>query len=814
MTDSRARARWGLTGKLISAMVIVGTVPLLIGLGTAFVRGTRELQETAGANFASLAAESARTLDLTFSDELTRATRMAADPLVVNALEQRVDRYQTRDEAAMALELEAGRARWETKDPDLLRALTTGPLADLLQQQVARPDVGGSDRILPAASRAATKALFLTDVKGVLVATTNDGVSYLHQKESWWQGAYAKGVGRPHLGNVDFDQPLGVYTFHLSVPIMDRLRSQVVGILHRVFDAKEYLAPSVYPIVFGKTGHVMVIDSRGTVMSCPILPTGLRMQDETLISLVTPPEKGWVKAPSDGHGGDSVSLVGFSPLPGTSRVTQVSTGASWHTFVWQSSEELFAPTRHFLIWVAGFGLAAIGLLGALGYVAAVRIVRPIRRLQESAALIGRGELKEPIVITTGDELEQLAEAMNRMNSQLERTFSGLTETVEEKMKAVRSLEQINQQICESVPTPILLLTANLSVDYANQAAREAFSLEQGVKPDASVLSVLPLETEGKARLSSALRGQAVLERRGHAAGGRSARDPLKPVEMSGQTGTRDELAMGGRTFQFQVFLMAVPDSDQQRVGVIFRDVTEERHQRDQVIEAEKVSGMSVLTSGIGHELNNPLFGIIGLGEAMLDEQDPRRLKEHAKDVLEQAKRMADVIEGLTGAATRAAQGRAKVDVLVNEEVETLVGQLRTEEPNRGLEIYTHLGTLPPVFTRPDDIRQALIHVIRNAVQAMKGSGTLTISTEAATGAISVKINDSGPGIPSAYVGKVFDPFFTTKAQGEGRGLGLTIARRLVEGLGGRIWITSQEGRGTTVQISLPVSDRTAVGRTS
>ncbi|MBI5855702.1 MAG: HAMP domain-containing protein [Nitrospirae bacterium] len=482
--------------------------------------------------------------------------------------------------------------------------------------------------------------------------------------------------------------------------------------------------------------------------------------------------------------------------------------------MWQSSEELFAPTRQFFTWVAGFGLAAIGLLGALGYVAAVRIVRPIRRLQESAALIGRGELKEPIVITTGDELEQLAEAMNRMNSQLERTFSGLTETVEEKMKAVRSLEQINQQILESVPNPILLLTSNLHVDYVNQAAREAFSLDHGVKPGTSVFSLLPLETDGKACLSSALRGQAVVQMLGYAEGSRPARDPLKPAEMSGQTGTGDELALAGKTFQFQVFIMAAPDSDQQRVGVIFRDVTEERHQRDQVIEAEKVSGMSLLTSGIGHELNNPLFGIIGLGEAMLDEQDPRQLKEHAKDVLKQAKRMADVIEGLTGAATRGAQGRAKADVLVNAEVETLVGQLRAEENNRGLEIHTNLGTLPPVFTRPDDIRQALIHVIRNAVQAMKGSGTLMISTEAADGVISVKIKDSGPGIPSAYVGKVFDPFFTTKAQGEGRGLGLTIARRLVEGLGGRIWIDSQEGRGTTVQISLPVSDRTAVGQTS
>ncbi len=805
------RSRWGLTGKLISAMLIVGAVPLLIGLGTAFVRGTRELHQTAGANFASLAAESARTLDLIFSDELTRATRIAVDPLVVSALERRVEHYRTHADAVIDQELAALGSRWEAQEQDVVRSVMTGPLADHLQQYVARPD-GGSDRIHPAAARAATKALFLTDLRGAVVASTSEDVRYLHLQEAWWQGAYDKGVGRPYLGNVAFDERFGVYTFHLSVPVMDRIRYQVIGVLHRVFDAKEYLAPSVYPIVFGKTGHVMVIDSLGTVMSCPILPTGLKLKDEQLVSMVTPQEKGWVKAPSDGHGGDSTSLVGFSPLPGTSRITGASTSATWHTFVWQSSEELFAPTRQFFTWVAGFGVAAVGLLGALGYIAAVRIVRPIRRLQESAALIGRGELKEPIVIKTGDELEQLAEAMNRMNSQLERTFSGLTETVEEQMKAVRSLEQINQQILESVPTPIVLLTPEWQVDYVNQSAREAFQLPVKIEQGASLFDVVPLSARSKELLGTVLRQEAGSPSAGREGGTAAARDPLRPTSYGSLPVNRQEAEIAGRTFEFQLFTIAAPASDQRRIGVVFRDMTEEKQQRDQVIEAEKESGMSVLTSGIGHELNNPLFGIIGLGEAMLDEQDPSQLKEHARDVVKQARRMADVIEGLTGAAKLGARGRAKVDVKLNEEVAALVSQLRAEEGNQGLEILTACGPIPVLSARPDDLRQILVQVLRNAVQAMKGRGRMEISTEAGNGVISIKIKDSGPGIPTIYLTKVFDPFFTTKAQGEGRGLGLTIARRLVEGMGGRIWIDSQEGKGTTVEIALPATDRTTVGR--
>ena len=84
-------------------------------------------------------------------------------------------------------------------------------------------------------------------------------------------------------------------------------------------------------------------------------------------------------------------------------------------FVWQSSDELFAPIEHLFTWVAVFGLLSIILLGMLGYIAASRIVTPIRRLQETAKLIGRGDWQEPITIKTGDEIEELADEINRMN---------------------------------------------------------------------------------------------------------------------------------------------------------------------------------------------------------------------------------------------------------------------------------------------------------------------------------------------------------------------------------------------------------------
>ena len=147
---------------------------------------------------------------------------------------------------------------------------------------------------------------------------------------------------------------------------------------------------------------------------------------------------------------------------------------SWHTFVWQASDELFAPIRHFLTWMAVFSLIAVGLMTSLGYLAANRIVTPVRRLQAAAQLIGRGELRQPIDIQTGDELQDLADEFNRMNRQLEAAFAGLTDQVTIKTQQVESLLHSTDQILDAVPTPIIMVDQDEQVQYINRVGRESF----------------------------------------------------------------------------------------------------------------------------------------------------------------------------------------------------------------------------------------------------------------------------------------------------------------------------------------------------
>ncbi|HTK87556.1 MAG TPA: ATP-binding protein [Nitrospiraceae bacterium] len=808
------RSRVGLRGKLISAMLLVGAVPLVVGMGMALVQGTQELHQMAGVNFESLASEAARTMDLVFSDELTRTSRIARAPLVVETLEAQYSRLRKREEAALSIAEEEARLQWEAGNTKLFESVMDSPVADFLTQQVARPE-GETGEIIPASARAATRALFITDVRGNVIASTTQHIPYTARDTDWWRTAYDNGVGQPHIGNVSFDSQLGVYAFHVSLPIMDRIRYRAIGVLHRVFDAREYLAPSLFPIRFGKTGHVMLLDSQGTVMACPILPTGSRLADASLIGLVTTPQPGWVKADSDGHGGQGISVIGFSALPGTSHVTRASTGTTWHTFVWQAAEELSAPTHHFLGWLAGFSLVAMGLLGILGYVASGRIVRPIRHLQQAASLIGKGELTEPIAVKTGDELEQLADEMTRMNAQLERAFSGLTNTVEQKTQEVHTLQVVNQQILQSVPNPIILLDRDGHVEYLNRAAQNAFGVAPEVEGPRSLKDLLHVEApvsqqlqveldEWQQREDTTSRPVQTLQD--------ESRDPLAPA-LPGDAVRRPELRLGDRLYEYQWFRIGTVSGEPSRLGLVFRDITDERRLQEKVIQAEKFSGLSLLASGLKHELNNPLFGVMGLGEVIAEESNPQLIKELAKDVVAQAKRMADVIQELTGQALRESDDQQAV-IDCNELVEEVLARLRATDAGAGVQIRTELGRLPKIRIRTNELRQVLVNVLTNAVQAIGGNGVLEVRTEAANGLISMRIQDSGCGIPSAYLTKVFDAFFTTKAQGEGRGLGLTIARRIIESLGGQIEIGSREGHGSTVSITLPVMQPSECRRVS
>ncbi|MEK6671635.1 MAG: ATP-binding protein [Nitrospirota bacterium] len=804
----RADTRWGLQFKLILSMLLVGIVPLMVGLGLAFWQGSREIQVVNGESFKALAEETARKVDLLMSDEVGRTSRIAADPSIILALEQRRDALQDMTEDERRRTVDRAKSGWETKDPAAVQAITGNKMAGLLQEYLSGAK-SEADQLIPQVVRAATKMLYITDVEGNLVAALTTLPPFANKDTAWWKGASHRGIGQLFIEDVHFDERAQSYVISISLPIMDRIRYGTVGVLHRVIDAKELISPSISPIRFGKTGHVMLIDHRGIVMSCPILPTGVPLSDAQLVPLVTPLQPGWVSAPSDGHGGQSTSLIGFAPVPETSRATNDDLGkGSWHTFVWQSSDELFAPIRHLLIWMAVFSLIAVGLMTSLGYLAAHRIVKPVRQLQAAAQLIGRGELRQPIDVQTGDELQDLANELNRMNRQLEAAFAGLTDQVAFKTQQVESLLHSTDQILDAVPTPIIMVNQDEQVQYINRVGRNSFQAIDSTK-SIPLFDILPVDAAARKHLRNEFRlarsGEQVATGSGivDTAAVSRPRDPLAPVIGTEKPSNQQEIQIGSRRYHYQWFHMAGRNQGEDRIGLVFRDTTDDSRLQDQLIQAEKSGSLGTLTAGIGHELNNPLFGILGLGEAIGEEADLDRVRSYARDIVQHGRRMADIIRDFTGVTARETSDQRQ-PVHLEREIDQAIAIITGSMDASGLTIERTYAGDTCVLALPDQLRQAFTNLLMNAIQAMKGRGILCLSTALTGTSAVITIGDSGPGIPKQHLSKVFDPFFTTKGQGEGSGLGLTVARRIIKKFGGDIRIESQEGSGTSCIVTLPV----------
>jgi signal transduction histidine kinase len=258
-----------------------------------------------------------------------------------------------------------------------------------------------------------------------------------------------------------------------------------------------------------------------------------------------------------------------------------------------------------------------------------------------------------------------------------------------------------------------------------------------------------------------------------------------------------------RIFSYPIF-----DEKGHLVSVIeyIEDVTEEQRLHEQLIQSEKLAGVGILASGVAHEINNPLSGIIGMAETAMEEEDPSEIKNCLKDILHCGERISEIVKGLRSYSRIAKTGKHGL-VDLNEVLEDSLKMVRLATKTAPVEVVKKFQPLEKIKANAGEIQQVFTNLITNAFQAMDGrAGMLTLSTRLLKGSVEIKVNDTGMGIPQKYLNKIFDPFFTTKKVGEGTGLGLNIVYRIVTKYEGTIDVESKEGVGTTFTVKFPIRD--------
>jgi PAS domain S-box-containing protein len=265
--------------------------------------------------------------------------------------------------------------------------------------------------------------------------------------------------------------------------------------------------------------------------------------------------------------------------------------------------------------------------------------------------------------------------------------------------------------------------------------------------------------------------------------------------------------------QFPAATVVVPlalDNQVSHLVGVGHDLTSELQMRDQLIHSERLAATGELVAGVAHELNNPLQAILGFTELMMQEQKDERALADLAHVKAQAERAATIVRNLLTFVRRSPVTREMIDL--NDLVRRTVA-LRAYEL-RGAAIVVeerYACELPKLMVNRGEVQQIIVNLILNGEQAIRSAsrrGLLVIETGRDGNAVTIDVQDDGPGVPPAVARKIFEPFFSTKHVGEGTGLGLSIALGIAQAHRGSLTLVPSTN-GAHFRLTLPAGERSS-----
>jgi two-component system NtrC family sensor kinase len=227
----------------------------------------------------------------------------------------------------------------------------------------------------------------------------------------------------------------------------------------------------------------------------------------------------------------------------------------------------------------------------------------------------------------------------------------------------------------------------------------------------------------------------------------------------------------------------------------------------ELIQSEKLAGIGTLAAGIAHEVSSPLFGILGLAEAIPEEEDRVKVDSYAKEIAGYCSGIRDIVVDLSGYSRVSSPSHEKVDIATMVASANRLVARTIDMASVAVTVETSEGLL--VDGRPTEIQQVFVNLIKNAIEAVRDEhmgegGDVHVTAGRGIDHCWVTVEDNGVGIPADVHSQLFDPFYTTKPPGKGTGLGLNVVYRIMTKHRGTITVRSGEEGGTVFRVQFPV----------
>ncbi len=263
--------------------------------------------------------------------------------------------------------------------------------------------------------------------------------------------------------------------------------------------------------------------------------------------------------------------------------------------------------------------------------------------------------------------------------------------------------------------------------------------------------------------------------------------------------------LGGRIYACTF----VPVVEHAYVNIYGVDITEKINAQEEaeeanqeLIQAEKMSSLGVVISGIAHEIRNPLQVILALSESIVDDDDLPRIQDDAQEIIDASNRISEIVSDLSTHA-RDARTLGQSSINLNDVADKSMEISKHTRNLRLVKVVKDYAKSPIVVGSTSELTQIITNFVNNGVDAMDAEGELRLSTSSTKGTHTISVTDNGSGMDEATQKKIFDPFFTTKDPGKGTGLGLHVVRKIVEKHGAELNLKSELGKGSTFTVIFP-----------